>query len=80
MLPVTRLLGTAYGVFVALNLVTPIAQHGIVSLGRFTSLMFPLFIWLSVRTNRRGRWRWITGFAILQAGAAAIFFTWGPLV
>ena len=36
-----RLLGTAYGLFVAGNIAPPLLRHGLMSLGRFSSVMFP---------------------------------------
>jgi len=80
LLPLTRLLGIAYGVFVALNILPPIARHGLVSLGRFTSVMFPLFVWLATSVQERRRRALVIAFAIGQAIAATLFFTWRPLV
>ena len=80
LLPLTRLLGVAYGLLVALSLLPPIARHGLVSLGRFTSVMFPLFVWLAAVIDGRGRRALVVAFAIGQAIAAALFFTWRPLV
>jgi hypothetical protein len=80
LLPVTRLLGIAYGLFVALNILPPIARHGLVSLGRFTSVMFPLFVWLATIVPERRRRALVIAFAIGQAIAATLFFTWRPLV
>jgi len=80
LLPLTRLLGIAYGLFVALNILPPIARHGLVSLGRFTSVMFPIFVWLATIVQERRRRALVIAFAIGQAIAAALFFTWRPLV
>jgi hypothetical protein len=78
--PVTRLLGAGYSLFVALNIAPAVARHGLLSLGRFTSVMFPIFIWLARRTGPRHRRLMLIGFAAAQALAAALFFTWRPLV
>lgn len=80
LLPLTRLLGAAYGLFVALSILPPIARHGLVSLGRFTSVMFPLFVWLATIVEGRRRRALVVAFAVGQAIAAALFFTWRPLV
>ena len=41
--PVTRRLGVAYGLWIAVNIFPPVAAHLFISLGRFTSVLFPLF-------------------------------------
>jgi len=80
LVPVTRLLGGAYSVFVLLNIVPPIARHGLLSLGRFTSVMFPIFVWLASASSPTRRRAIIVTFAVGQAIAAALFFSWRPLV
>jgi Mannosyltransferase (PIG-V) len=78
--PVTRLLGTAYGLFIGANIAPPLFRHGLLSLGRFTSVMFPMFAWLATRVRGRARTRLIVVFAIGQAVLAALFFIWEPIV
>ena len=78
--PVTRLLGAAYGLFIGVNIAPPLFRHGLLSLGRFTSVMFPLFAWLATRVRGRARTRLILVFAVGQAVLAALFFIWDPIV
>jgi hypothetical protein len=78
--PLTTLLGAAYGLFVVGNIVSPLLRHGFLSMGRFCSVMFPVFAWLAVRVRGRARTRLIVGFALGQAILAALFFTWHPVV
>ena len=78
--PLTTLLGAAYGLFVVGNIVSPLLRHGFLSMGRFCSVMFPVFAWLSMRVRGRARTRLIVGFALGQAILAALFFTWHPVV
>lgn len=80
LVPITRLCGFAYGLFVALNIAPPVLRHGLLSMGRFTSVMFPIFIWLARRLDTGQRRFVVAGFAVAQAVAAALFFTWRPLV
>ena len=47
--PVTRRFGGAYGVWIAANIFPPAVAHLFISLGRFTSLLFPVFFWLAIR-------------------------------
>jgi hypothetical protein len=80
LLPVARALGFASALFVATSVVPGAALHGLQSLGRFTSVAFPVFGWLAMKMYGRSR-RWLIGvFAIGQMIAAALFFTWRPLI
>ena len=77
--PVTRLLGAAYGLFIAVNVAPPLLRHGLMSLGRFSSVMFPAFAWLAWRVRGRARQRLILACAVGEAVLAALFFTWHPI-
>ena len=77
--PVTRLLGAAYGLFIAVNIAPPLLRHGLMSLGRFSSVMFPAFAWLAWRVRGRRANRLIVACALGQAVLAALFFTWHPI-
>jgi mannosyltransferase PIG-V len=77
--PVIRLLGAAYGLFIAVNIAPPLLRHGLMSLGRFSSVMFPAFAWLAWRVRGRARTRLIVACAVGQAVLAALFFTWHPI-
>ena len=73
--PVTKRLGAAYGVFVAILLVPPLAAGGLLSIGRLTSVMFPVFIWLAAAVPARHRAAWLAAFALFQGWGASLFFT-----
>ena len=45
--PVFRTLGLAWGMFVVVNLLPPLAAGGLLSMGRLTSTLFPLFLALA---------------------------------
>jgi hypothetical protein len=77
--PVTRLLGAAYGLFIGVNIAPPLLRHGLMSLGRFSSVMFPAFAWLAWRVRGRARTWLIVACAAGQAVLAALFFTWHPI-
>jgi hypothetical protein len=74
--PVTVRLGAAHGVFVALTTLVPLANGGLLSMGRYTSVLFPMFIWLAMAVPGPFRPCVVFVFAALQAVAAALFFTW----
>jgi Mannosyltransferase (PIG-V) len=77
--PVCRHVGLAYGVFMLVNMLPPLASGGFLSIGRFSSVLFPAFIWLASAVPATHRAGWIAGFMALQAFTAALFYTWRPI-
>ena len=45
--PVARKLGLAYAVFILIFILPPMAAGGLISAGRFSSVLFPAFLWLA---------------------------------
>jgi hypothetical protein len=78
--PVARRLGLAYAVFMLINMVLPLSSGGLLSAGRFSSVLFPAFIWLADAVPARHRAGWVASFAVLQAFNAALFYTWRPMI
>ena len=76
--PISRRLGLAYGALVAVMVLPPLLMGGATSMGRMTSVLFPIFIWLAERTERH-RTPILILFATLQGFAAVLFFTWREL-
>jgi mannosyltransferase PIG-V len=77
--PVCRRLGLAWGVFVLVNVVPPLFAGGVLSMGRFTATLFPLFIALAAVVPRRNVPSWVAAFAVGQGLCATLFFTWREL-
>ena len=78
--PISKRLGVAYGLWIAVNIFPPVAAHLFISLGRFTSVLFPFFLWMAI-TIPRERLRQVAGaFALAQAVLATWFFLWRPVV
>ncbi len=77
--PVYRRFGLPYAVFIILNVLPPMSAGGMLSMGRVTSILFPVFLWMGAVVPARQRTAWITFFAILQGLVALMFFTWRPL-
>jgi hypothetical protein len=77
--PVWRRIGPAYAVFILVNLLPPMIQGGMLSLGRFTATLFPLFLALALLLPPERRTSWIIAFGIGQGLIAAVFFTWRPI-
>lgn len=73
--PVTKRLGPACGALVAVLLLPPLAAGGVISIGRITSVGFPVFIWLAGAIPARSRAAWVAAFAVLQGWGASLFFT-----
>ncbi len=76
---VGRAAGMAYVAFVLVNLLPALVSGGLMSVGRFTSTLFPLFFALALVVPERHLTGWIVGFSVLQGLFAALFFTWRPL-
>jgi hypothetical protein len=77
--PVFRRLGAVYAVFILLNILPPLAAGGLLSAGRLSSVLFPMFIWLASAIPPPHRAAWIATSAALQALNAVLFYTWRPL-
>jgi hypothetical protein len=76
--PLTLRLGVAYGALVALNLFPPLLFGGMLSIGRMTSVMFPVFLWLATVVSPSRLPAWTAAFAVFQGLIAALFFTGRP--
>jgi hypothetical protein len=76
---VWRRLGTAFAVFLVVNLVPPLASGGFLSMGRVTSVMFPVFIYLGAALSARHLTVVAACGMAFQGLVAALFFTWRPL-
>jgi hypothetical protein len=77
--PVARKLGLAYAVFILIFILPPLAAGGLISAGRFSSVLFPAFLWVAGVVPPRHRGAWLASFAAVQALNAAMFYTWRPL-
>ena len=77
--PVWRRLGPPYAVFVLANLLPPLFKGGVLSIGRMTSTLFPVFAALAMVVPPHRRASWFLFFALGQGLIAALFFTWRPV-
>jgi hypothetical protein len=77
--PVGRQLGVPYALWMVLNVWPSITAVNLISAGRYTAVLFPMFIWMASAVPERHRGGWIASFAALQAFGAAMFYTWRPL-
>ena len=77
--PIARRLGLAFAAFVLVNVVPPMLAGGVLSMGRLTATLFPVFIALAAVLPPRAVTPLVTAFAIAQGLAAVLFFTWRPL-
>lgn len=76
--PIAKHAGFAYALFVIVNLLPAIASGGLMSAGRFTSTLFPIFFGLAVVFPPRYLPALLVGFSLLQGLIAVLFFTWRP--
>ena len=77
--PVFRRLGPPWGAFVIVNLVPPLFAGGVLSMGRLSATLFPLFIVMAALVTPRSIPAWAAAFGIGQGLCAALFFTWRHL-
>ena len=77
--PVYRRFGAAYAVLILVTVLPPLSAGGMLSMGRVTSILFPVFLWLGAAIPAHHRTAWMVMFASLQALVAVMFFTWRPL-
>ncbi len=77
--PVFRRVGLVWGVFVLVNLLPPIFAGGVLSMGRLTATLFPIFLALGTLIPARSVASWCITFGLGQGLAAALFFTWHEL-
>jgi hypothetical protein len=66
----------AWAVFVLVNVFVPLSAGGLLSMGRLTSTLFPLFLACAVALPAGGAGALTLGFAIVQGLLAALFYTW----
>ena len=77
--PVYRRFGLPFAAFILITILPPMSAGGLLSMGRVTSVLFPVFLWLGAAVPVRHRVAWIGLFALLQGFVAVMFFTWRPL-
>jgi len=77
--PVVRRTGWACGALVVVNVLPPLVAGGVLSMGRITATVFPLFLTLAAMLPQRAITSFVTAFALGQGLAAILFFTWRPL-
>ena len=52
------------------------AFGGVLSMGRLSAVLFPMFLWLGAAIPPRHRSAWLFVFGLGQALVAVLFFTW----
>jgi len=77
--PLARRFSLAYAAFILINILPPLSAGGLMSAGRFSSVLFPAFLWFASAVPAAHRMGWIAAFAALEAFNAALFYTWRPL-
>jgi len=77
--PVYRRFGIAFAALILITILPPMSAGGLLSMGRVTSILFPVFLWLGGAIPAQHRNAWLGLFALLQGFVAVMFFTWRPL-
>lgn len=78
--PIWKHFGAPYAVLVAVSILPPLITHGAVSMGRFTAVQFPLFLWIAAGPAARRMPGFTTAFAAGQIVAASLFYSWRVMV
>lgn len=74
--PVGRRLGFGYAVLILITILPPFFAGGFLSMGRITSTLFPVFVYLGWRLSPAATPRVVMSWMALQGMLAAAFFTW----
>jgi hypothetical protein len=77
--PVARTAGLAYALFMLVNLAPALASGGFLSVGRFTSTLFPMFFAAALLIREDRVMGWVLGLGVMQGLLAALYFTGRPL-
>ena len=77
--PIYRRFGIPYAALILINTLLPLSLGGLLSMGRVTSVLFPVFLWLGAAVPAAQRTPWLIGFSMMQALCAIAFCTWRPL-
>lgn len=72
-------LGAGYGLFMLLNLLLPLSSGVFEGLGRYCSVLFPVFIWLAGVRSRFAATSIVVVFALFYTLAFALFTTLHPI-
>jgi hypothetical protein len=76
---VWRRFGAGYGLFMLLNLYLPLSSGAFEGLGRYCSVLFPMFIWLASIRSRFVYTSLVVLFALFYTLGLALFTTARPL-
>jgi hypothetical protein len=71
--------GAGYGLFMAANLWLPLSSGQVEGMGRYSAVMFPLFIWLASLRSRAAFIPTVIVFAMLYTLCMALFTNIHPL-
>ena len=69
-------LSPAWAVFVLTGVLVPLSAGGLLSMGRLTSTLFPLFLGAALTVPVAALAALTTSFAVMQGLLAALFYTW----
>jgi hypothetical protein len=78
LVPAFRRVGFAAGMFVVVNIAPAVMSGGVLSIGRSSATMFPLFIGLAAVLPRLWLVPLLIAWALGQGLIATLFFTWRP--
>jgi hypothetical protein len=77
--PVLRRVGVGEALFICAAVLGPLIVGGVPSAGRYSLILFPIFIWMGRALSRRAALVTAFWFGALQLAAASSFYCWRPL-
>ena len=63
--PVYRRFGLPFAVFILITILPPMSAGGLLSMGRVTSVLFPVFLWMGAAVPARHRVAWIGAVRVI---------------
>jgi hypothetical protein len=78
-IPIWWAFGVPYALFVCVNIIPPLVNGGSMSMGRLSSTLFPLFLYLGLKCGPRSALWLMFAFGAFQAFLAVLFYTWRPM-
>ncbi len=76
---VWRRVGPAWALFILISVLPPLFAGGLLSMGRLTATLFPIFLAFGAVLSVRATPLVVAAFGILQGLVAVLFFTWRSL-
>jgi hypothetical protein len=72
-------LGSAMGVYVLVSLLVPLSSNAMEGIGRYASVLFPVFMLVAARTTQRTHEALLAVSLVFRTLLVCFFVTWQPI-